>query len=151
MMIITFVGHSTLYNHTELFGQVFKSLSEHIASNETVQFYCGGYGEFDQLCARACRAFKETHKNCEIVFVTPYITESKQKDLRVLIESKQYDAILYPPLEAVPLKFAISKRNEWMMSQADLVIAYVAHTHGGAYKTLEYARRKKKQIVNLAE
>ncbi len=150
-MIITFIGHRTLYNRNDLYEKVSETIFERATHSETVSFYCGGYGEFDQLCARVSRSVKETKPNSEVVFITPYITESQQKNLRDLLKSNLYDAIIYPPLENVPLKFAISKRNEWMVNQADLIIAYVTHTHGGAYKTLEYARRKKKQIINLAE
>ena len=41
-------------------------------------------------------------------------------------------------------------RNEWMVDSAELVIAYVKYSWGGASKTLEYAKRKMKQIINLA-
>ena len=61
-----------------------------------------------------------------------------------------YDDVIFPPLESVPRKFAILKRNEWMVEEADLVIAYVMYSWGGAVKTLEYAKRKKKTIINLA-
>ena len=37
-----------------------------------------------------------------------------------------------------------------MVEEADLVIAFVAYSWGGAAKTLEYAKRKKKTIINLA-
>lgn len=57
-----------------------------------------------------------------------------------------YDETVYPPLESVPKRFAISRRNEWMVRESDIVVAYVTHSWGGAAKTLEYARRKKKQI-----
>lgn len=33
--------------------------------------------------------------------------------------------------------------------EADLVIAYVRYTHGGAYRALREAVRQKKEIVNL--
>ncbi len=38
-----------------------------------------------------------------------------------------------------------------MTEEADLIIAYVKYNHGGAYKTLNYAIRKKKRIINLAK
>ena len=60
-----------------------------------------------------------------------------------------YDSILYPPLETVPKRFAINKRNEWMIVQADLVISYIDHEFGGAYKTFAYAKKKKKKIIEL--
>jgi len=54
-------------------------------------------------------------------------------------------------IESVPRKFAILKRNEWMVDSAELVIAYVKYSWGGAAKTLEHARKRKKQINNLAK
>lgn len=50
---------------------------------------------------------------------------------------KEYDEILYPELEQTPLKFAISKRNEWMVKHADYVFAYVNTHYGGAYNALK--------------
>ena len=62
---------------------------------------------------------------------------------------KEYDEIIYPEIDSVPLKFAISKRNEWMVKQADYVIGYVCTHYGGAYKTLLYAHKHKKPYTNL--
>ena len=62
---------------------------------------------------------------------------------------KEYDEILYPEIESVPLKFAISKRNEWMVNNADYVIGYVQTHYGGAYNTLLYAHKHKKPYTNL--
>jgi len=59
------------------------------------------------------------------------------------------DMSIYPPIENVPLRFAILKRNEWMMKNADLIIAYVKRNYGGAYKSLQVAKRKKKKIINI--
>ena len=42
-------------------------------------------------------------------------------------------------------------RNRWMVEQADYVIAMVERKEGGAYATLQYAQKKKKKIINLAE
>ena len=60
-----------------------------------------------------------------------------------------YDDVLYPPLETTPYRLAIVKRNEWMVSQSDLVIAYVLYSWGGAARTLEYAEKRKKKIIQL--
>ena len=62
-----------------------------------------------------------------------------------------YDASIYPPIENVPPKFAILKRNEWMMTNADLIIAYIKHDYGGAYKSLQVAKRRKKNIINICD
>lgn len=148
-MIITFVGHSNISDGRRLLEKIKNTIEENIKDSEFVTFYCGGYGDFDNLCAKACRSIKKTHKGCELVFVTPYITESQQEKIEYFTKMNLYDFCVYPPLEKVPLRFAIIKRNEWMVREADLIIAYV-NKSGGAYKTLEYARKRKKQIINLA-
>lgn len=150
-MIITFVGHSSLYKKSELSGILKKTIMDRIACKEPVSFYCGGYGDFDTLCAKVCHFIKQERNDCEIVFITPYITESQQGKINYLIKNNVYDSVIYPPLEKIPFKFAIRKRNEWMVDQADLVIAYVEYTSGGAYKTLCYAQKRKKHIINLAK
>ena len=150
-MIISFVGHSSLVSCDNLVEEVKLAIFDNQIPNEKTIFYCGGYGDFDKLSAKACRQIQKQYKNCEIVFITPYLTPSQQKKNRDLIDAGLYDAILYPPIEHVPPKYAINKRNEWMIEQADLIIAYVNHTFGGAYKTLQYAQRKKKHIINLAK
>ena len=63
-----------------------------------------------------------------------------------------FDLVLIPSiLEGVHYKHAIVLRNRWMVEQADYVIAMVERKEGGAYATLQYAKKKKKKIINLAE
>ena len=63
------------------------------------------------------------------------------------IDSSGYDGTTYPPLEKVPRRYAIVRRNEWMVSSSDLVISGVTHGWGGAAQTLEFARKKKKVVL----
>ena len=107
------------------------------------------------LCYNICKHFRDIprlkaeYPGIETVFVTPYLTVSNQRQINELLHFDLYDTVLYPPLERVPPRFSISKRNEWMMSQADLIIAYVDHNYGGAYKSLQVAKRKSKRIINI--
>ena len=57
-MIITFVGHGTLYHPDHVLEKVKATILEHIDPDGVTVFYCGGYGAFDTLCARACRLIK---------------------------------------------------------------------------------------------
>ena len=150
-MIITFAGHRFLLNQDAIKEELLRALLENTSTSEDITFYCGGYGMFDSISACACREIKRYRPNAELVFVTPYIDEESQKNMKALTESGLYDSTVYPPLEAIPKRFAIIKRNIWMIKSADLVIAYVKKTHGGAYNTLSYAKRKKKKIINLAD
>lgn len=146
-MIITFVGHRTIGEINLLKEKIRSVILKEITKQEKITFYCGGYGGFDITCANACREIKTKVKEAEIVLVTPYL---KQEYLKNINEQNLYDSIVYPPIENVPFRLAIIKRNEWMVEKASLIIAYVEHSYGGAYKTLEFAKRKNKRIINLA-
>ncbi len=65
---------------------------------------------------------------------------------------KYYDRVMIPEsIGKTHPKGAITKRNRWMIEQADLLICYVEREEGGAYAAFKYAKKLKKQIVNLAE
>ena len=147
-MTIAFAGHSFISSFDEVKEKVKEQIRNNIIGAELVICYLGGYGDFDDICARACIELKREYGKIELVYVTPYIMSEQAK----IKEMQRYgfcDTSLYPPIENVPPRFAILKRNEWMMKNADLVIAYVSHSYGGAYKSLQSAKRAKKKIINI--
>ena len=146
-MIITFCGHSNCLFNDDIKKQLKTILGNEIIKNPTCKFYLGGYGDFDVLCLRTLKNLKADFPEIELIFITPYLDKNYSK---LEFAKYHYDDVIFPPLEKVPRKFAILKRNEWMVNEADLVIAYVMYSWGGAAKTLEYAKRKKKTIINLA-
>ena len=146
-MIITFCGHSNCLFSDEEREKLKQLLIKEIRKNPTCKFYLGGYGDFDGLCLRMLKDLKADFPEIELIFITPYLDKNYSK---LEFAKYHYDDVIFPPLENVPRKFAILKRNEWMVEEADLVIAYVMYSWGGAAKTLEYAKRKKKTIINLA-
>lgn len=99
----------------------------------------GGYSGFDQCAASVVWELKQKYPHIHSTLVLPYLDRK--------VDGTKYDGTTYPPLEKVPKRYAISKRNEWMVSEADIVVAYVTQNYGGAATTLAYARRKKKEIV----
>lgn len=145
-MIIAFCGHSNYLSSLEDEERVLELL-EIVADGNQVDFYLGGYGNFDGFALRCATRYKQCHKNAKLVFVTPYLGKwlNERKDtLR-----KDYDEIVYPKIESVPQKYAIIKRNEWIVEQADYLFAYVGRHYGGAYRTLLYAHKRKKPYINL--
>lgn len=149
--IITFCGHKDVYDGEKIYLEL-KSILTEIFSNalnagQSLTFLCGHYGNFDALSSKAVDEIRRLFPTVrtEKLFITPYITPShKEKNENI---KKFYDDIIYPPIENTPLKFAISKRNEWMIEQSDIIISYVTHAWGGAYTTQAYAIRKKKEII----
>ena len=150
-MIIAFAGHRFVASQEETKKRIKSAIREIASSCDTISCYCGGYGEFDNLCASASNELKKEGFNIETVLVTPYLTLPRQNIISQLLKEKKYDTVIYPPLEKVPPRFAISKRNEWMIKQADAVIVYINHTYGGAYNSFLVARRNKKRIINVYE
>ena len=136
-MIVTFCGHSKL-NRTEDFSKWLNMILPSFIEGGAATFYLGGYGAFDGLAAAALRKLKETYPHIELVLVLAYLNRDT--------DASRYDSTTYPPLEKVPPRYAIVKRNEWMVCESDVVVSGVTHSWGGAAKTLEFAQRKKKVI-----
>ena len=62
------------------------------------------------------------------------------------------DDTLYPDrLEFVPKRFAISKRNEWMIKKSAYVIYYVHKITGGAAKFRDKAVKKGCTVINITD
>lgn len=85
---------------------------------------------------------KKIYPAVESVLVLPYPDRKA--------DSALYDSTVYPPLENVPKRFAVSKRNRWIVESADILVAFVEHDWGGAAKTLGYAKKKNLRVINLA-
>ena len=139
-MLVTFCGHSQVSN-SDAVAATLKTVIADLISEGATEFYLGGYGEFDSMAAHAVREAKAAHPEIISMLVIPYMDRDFDPAL--------YDNSVYPPLETVPLKFAISKRNEWMIDQADVVVSCITHGWGGAATTLRYAQRKKKRIISV--
>ena len=120
--------------------------------NRRLECFVGGMGKFDNLCAAAVRLLKRQYREKEIslILVLPYL--QKRINVNSAYYESMFDLVLIPSiLEGVHYKHAIVLRNRWMVEQADYVIAMVERKEGGAYATLQYAKKKKKKIINLAE
>lgn len=144
-MTIAFAGHSFISSNNMVKEMVKDQIRNNIIDNNLVTCYLGGYGNFDEICARACRELKQEYGTIEIVYVTPYISLSEQTKIKEMQGCGLFDTSIYPPIENVPPRFAILKRNEWMMTNADLIIAYVNHNYGGAYKSLQVENERKRK------
>lgn len=146
IVIITFFGHSS-YTYNEDDKKRLLQYIEQVSKGDQVNFYLGEYGNFDFFAKKCAKQYQQIHTNAKIVFITPYL--NKWLENRKEYFEKEYDEIFYPELENVPLKYAISKRNEWMIRQADYVFVYVKTHFGGAYNALLYAAKHNKPYFNL--
>ena len=137
-MTVTFCGHRDVLE-PEIMKTWLNEAIEALINEGADRFLLGGYGQFDRLAAAVVQKQKEQHPDICSVLVLPYLDRK--------YDASQYDESIYPPLETTPRRFAILKRNEYMIDMADCVIAFVTHEFGGAYTSLRYAQRKRKRII----
>lgn len=141
MSVVTFCGHGDFYGDEDV-KRWLRDTVEALILRGADDFLLGGYGGFDACAASVVWAFKKKYPTIRSTLVLPYLDRT--------VDASKYDGTLYPPLENVPRRYAISRRNEYMVNEADIVVAYVTHGWGGAATTLAYAKRKKKEIINYA-
>ena len=148
-MIVTFCGHSDFQETAEYEQKVLAFLEETVGE-QPAEMFLGGYGVFDFFAYRCCKKYQKEHPNIKLVFVTPYMNETYQRN-RLNAEQEKYDLTIYPEIENKPLRFAILYRNRFMVEKADYVVAYITREWGGAFQTYKYAKRKGKSIFCLSE
>ena len=141
-MICTFFGHKDVPDSIE--RALKETIKELIERKEVKQFYVGNNGHFDFLVQKVLREVVMPLADVRYSIVLSFINESAL--------SGDQDATEFPEgLEKTPRRFAISKRNEWMISHAIFVIAYVQHTLSHSYQWVEKAKCKGLRIINLAD
>lgn len=135
---VTFCGHSDMSHPEEVRVWLYDTV-EKLIQLDADMFLLGGYGAFDRMAASVVWDLKQKYPQIQSILVKPYLD-------REMDESK-CDWTVYPSLENVPRRYAITYSNRYMVDEADWVVAYVLHSWGGAAQTLEYANQKKKSIV----
>ena len=138
-MIITFCGHGNISLNQNEIEKNKDFLIEIIKQFPDSEFFLGGYGYFDRLVFSLLKKIKRDFPCFKLIFISPYPDRSYNK---LKTATELYDETIYPPLETIPKKYAILKRNKWMVDNCDLLVAYVKYSWGGAEKTLEYAIKK---------
>ena len=67
------------------------------------------------------------------------------------MDNNDYDLMYPDEVAKAPPQVAILRRNEYIAKNTDYIVCYINRKSGGAYKTVEIARKYDKKIINLAE
>ena len=138
-MKISFFGHSDYEPDENDIDAIISKLKDIVGDN-SCEFLLGGIGAFDMFAKRCCLIYKEINPNVKLTLVLPYLNRN--------YKTEGYDESVYPPLETVPQRLAIVKRNEWMIEQSDYIIAYAWHS-GGAEMLLTMLKEKRRRSLIL--
>lgn len=101
-------------------------------------FYVGNQGAFDSMAAKVLHRLGNRYPEIRCFTVLAYMPRSDEEYV--------LETIFPEGLETVPRRYAIDRRNRWMVNQADVVIVYVKHSAGGAASFRDLALRKKKRL-----
>ena len=138
MAACTFFGHRECFG---LDGQVLLRAIENLIRQGVDTFYVGNQGQFDSIVYSCLKQLRKEHPHIRVCVVLAYLPTEKN----------EYDDMtdtMYPEIEGHP-KFAIERRNRWMIDYSDFLLCYINHTWGGAYKFAKLAKRRGKTVINL--
>ncbi len=144
-MICTFFGHKDTSNKVEPILR--KILIDLIENKNVNEFYVGNNGRFDVMVKNILRELRRLYTDIDFSVVLAYMP--KEKDEHGIEDFS--DTIFPEGLELVHPRYAIVKRNKWMVEQSDYVVTYVEHRFGGAAQFKELAERKSKIVINIPD
>lgn len=143
-MTVTFFGHRDCPD--KIYNNIKETIIELIRNKNADYFYIGDNGYYDFLVRKALHEIKSTYTELEFCVVLAYMpTKSTKSDY------DKFNTIYPDGLENVPYKFAIYRRNEWMLKRSEMVVTYVHHNSGGAFKFKEKALKLNKTVIELSE
>ena len=135
------------FGHREVTHNIKPKLTEIIEKLITeygvTEFYVGHQGQFDGMVYSVLKELKANYPYIRYTVVLAYMPDEHIK--KVYGE----DTLFPDGLESVPKKFAISKRNDWMIQQSDFAVCYVHKITGGAAKFREKAESKGLRVIQV--
>ena len=138
MAACAFFGHKEYYG---LDGKLLWEAAEKPIGQGVDTFYVGNQWQFDSAVYRCLKQLWKDYPHIRVCVVLAYLLAEKA-DGEDLIDT------MYPEIEGHP-KFAIERRNRWMIQSSDYCVCYIDHTWGGAYKFARLAKRCCKEVINI--
>ena len=151
MFTVSFFGHRYIDNFRRIEERVERQIRQLIVEHEFVEFLVGRDGDFDQIVSSAVIRAKKNIRDDKsaLIWVLPYPSSELQNNNEEF--HNYYDEIeICEEASKVHPKSAFQIRNRSMVDRSDLVFFCVEHGSGGAYQTLQYAIKCRKEYMNLA-
>ena len=121
-----------------------KAIIEKLITEDGVtDFYVGHQGQFDSMVYSVLKELKAKYTQIRYTVVLAYMPDEHIKEMY------GEDTLFPDGLESVPRKYAISKRNDWMIQQSAFAVCYVYKITGGAAKFREKAEKKGLRVVDV--
>ena len=138
-MVCAFFGHRDA--PIEIRDKIKETVINLIKERDVTEFYVGNNGDFDRMALSVLKELSGMYPQISYYVVYAYLPEKGGED---------FEHTIYPEgIETVPKRFAIDYRNRWIVGQADIVVAYVGRSFGGAAKFVDMTKRQGKDVINL--
>ena len=147
---VSLFGHRHIEQGALVEERLESLLYDLITGKEYVEFLIGRDGEFDLLASSVIkRCIKKYGRgNTSLVLVLPYMRAEYRNNEKSYLD--YYDEVeICEESAKAHYKSAIQVRNRNMVDRSDLVVCCIQHKSGGAYKTVQYALREGKAVVDV--
>lgn len=114
-----------------------------ITEEQINSFYVGHQGQFDSMVYSVLKELKAKYPQIRYTVVLAYMPDSYIKEVY------GEDTLFPDDMESVPKKYAISKRNDWMIQHSDYAVCYVHKITGGAERFREKAEMKGLKVIDV--
>ena len=144
-MTVCFFGHRDAPQSIK--PKLYNLLVDLIEHQSADRFYVGNHGSFDALVRDSLRTLQAAYPHITYAVVLAYLPSVKAS-----LPCADFSDTVYPEAVAdVPKKFAIDRRNRWMIQQSDTAVCYVTHSLGGAAKYRQAAQKAGLRVMDLRE
>lgn len=142
-------GHKEIKINDELVEKL-RNIFEKLILQENVRyFYFGGLGEFDELCHKVVTELKVKYPDIARIFCLYDPRHQRANKRPSWLNNENYEEITYLYLDYDYWYTRIYYRNQEIINRSDFVVFYVkSQQNSGAYKAMQYAIQKKKQVIN---
>ena len=144
MPCCVFFGHKDA--DSSISSRLREAIVKLICEQGVNEFLVGNNGRFDYIVYSVLKEIKAEYPNITCSVVLAYLPGEKQEYENYYTEEETF---LPDGIEIGPARFAIDRRNKWMVEQADYVITHVTNSWGGAAKFKELAEKKGKPVINI--
>ena len=140
----TFFGHRSVPLTVEA---PLRQTIYHLIEQEGVDcFLVGNHGEFDATIRRLLKEAQKDFPYIRYAVVLAYLPTTENS-----LRQDEIETLFPEGLETVPPRYAICKRNRWMLEKADVVVTYTPFSFGGAATYKKLAEKQGKIVFELAE
>jgi len=165
--VCCFFGHRKIADTQQLRERLYKIIEDLIICNRVSIFLFGSKSEFDRLCREAVGKLKEKYPHLHRIYIRAEFQHISDDYEKYLLQT--CDETFYSERAIGSGKAVYIERNCDMIDQSDFCVVYYKEDYApprrknsrhdlfdyqpksGTKTAYEYAKRKKKHIINIAE